>query len=362
MSRQQQPTQPSALPRRTLIKAAALGAVAAPFVWSRRASAAGQVIVRTPGGAYEDTVRKAIYEPFTKATGIEVVPVAATIAKLLAMFKAKNVELDVIDTGDGPLITLERMGALAPIEYSEWKFTNPEEIDAPLRRKYQVGNFLYATVLGYNTEVFATGKHPKSWAEFWDAKTYPGPRMLQDMAAGQPSLEFALLADGVPKDKIFPIDVERAFKSLSRIRPSIKKFWDTGALSAQMLADKEVVLGAIWNGRCQAVIDKGAPLAMEWNEHLVQVQAFSIFKDAKNFDNAKKFVDFACNKEGQAAFAGPLVYGPANRKSYDIMPADLVARVPGGPKYRDLGILQDVIWWEDNREAVNKRWSKWLLE
>jgi putative spermidine/putrescine transport system substrate-binding protein len=362
MTSREQSSKPPAIRRRTLLQTAALGAGAAPFVWSRPANAAGQVIVRTPGGFYEETVRKAIYDPFTRATGIEVVPVAATIGKLLAMFKAKNVELDVIDTGDGPLITLERMGALAPIDYSEWKYTNPDDIDPPLKRKYMVGNFLYATVLGYNTDVFPAGKQPKSWVDFWDTKAFPGPRMLQDMAAGQPNLEFALVADGVPRDKIFPIDIERGFKSMSRVKPSIKKFWDTGALSAQMLADKEVVAGSIWNGRCQAVIDKGAPLAMEWSDHLVQVQAFSIFKDAKNYDNAKKFIDFACNKEGQAAFAGPLVYGPANRKSYELMPADLVARVPGGPKYRELGILQDVNWWEDNRDAVNKRWSKWLLE
>ena len=41
-----------------------------------------------------------------------------------------------------------------------------------------------------------------------------------------------------------PIDIDRALKSLSRIRPAIRKFWDTGALSAQMLSNKEVVLGS----------------------------------------------------------------------------------------------------------------------
>ena len=63
--------------------------------------------------------------------------------------------------------------------------------------------------------------------------------MLQDMAAGTPNLEFALIADGVPMDKVYPIDIDRAFKSLSRIKSAVPKFWDTGALSSQMLADKE---------------------------------------------------------------------------------------------------------------------------
>jgi spermidine/putrescine-binding protein len=107
-------------------------------------------------------------------------------------------------------------------------------------------------VLGYSKEAFPDGKQPKSWVEFWDVAKFPGARMLEDMAAGTPNLEFALIADGVPMDKVYPIDIDRAFKLLSRIKPHIKKFWDTGALSAQMLADKEIVLGSIWNGRLQA--------------------------------------------------------------------------------------------------------------
>src|SRR5258708_5677229 len=102
-------------PSRRRVMAATLAGLAAPYVWSRGARAAGQIVVRTPGGAYEETQRRSVYEPFTKATGIEVVPVAATIAKLLAMFKSGNVELDVIDSGYDALMTLHRAAALAPI-------------------------------------------------------------------------------------------------------------------------------------------------------------------------------------------------------------------------------------------------------
>ena len=40
---------------------------------------------------------------------------------------------------------------------------------------------------------------------------------------------------GVPMDKIYPVALDRAFRSLSRIRAAIPKFWDTGALSAGCL-------------------------------------------------------------------------------------------------------------------------------
>ncbi|HEX9488574.1 MAG TPA: hypothetical protein VF976_16015, partial [Gemmatimonadales bacterium] len=61
--------------RRTWLKGAATAAVTAagPFIWTRRTGAAGKVVIRTIGGAYEEANVKAIFEPFTKATGIEVV-------------------------------------------------------------------------------------------------------------------------------------------------------------------------------------------------------------------------------------------------------------------------------------------------
>src|SRR5439155_1073878 len=244
------------------------------------ASAAGKVVLRTIGGAYEEAVVKAIVEPFTKATGIEVVKVPATLGKLLAMFESGNIELDVVDAGELGMISLSQKGALEKINYKGWKLSNPDDIDPIVRREDMVSDLYFSSVLGYNTQSFPTGKQPRSWAEFWDLKKFPGPRMLADLASGNIDLEFALLADGVPKDKLYPLDIERGFKSLDRVRPAIRKFWDTGALSAQMLADKEVVLGSIWNGRLQAVADKGAPLAIEWNEASLQSQYWGVVKGA----------------------------------------------------------------------------------
>ena len=235
--------------RRSVMAAASAASLASPWFWTGRANAATQLAVRTPGGAYDDVKRSTVYEPFRKATGIEIVPVAATVAKLLAMHKSGQMEVDLIDTGDDVLLQLEAAGALAPIDYKKFKYTDPNDIEATVRHKSFVGSFNYAMVMGYHTAAYPKGKEPKSWAEFWDIKAFPGPRTLSDMASGAPDIEFALLADGVPMDKLYPLDIDRAFKSLSRVRPAITKFWDTGALSAQMLADKEVVLGSIWSTR-----------------------------------------------------------------------------------------------------------------
>jgi putative spermidine/putrescine transport system substrate-binding protein len=318
-------------PTRRKLLVAGAAALAAPYVSARPARAAGQVVVRNPGGAYSDTQKQYIYDPFTKETGIEVVIVASTLTKMLAMVKSGNAELDVADAGFDGLVTLDHTGALAPIDYASWKYTDSKDVPEEYVTPRTAGLCLYATVLGYNKETFPDGKQPKSWAEFWDVAKFPGARMLADMASGSPNLEFALIADGVPMDKVFPIDIDRAFKSLSRIKPHIKKFWDTGALSAQMLADRDVVLGSIWNGRLQAIADKGAPVAIEWNQHMLQLQGYGIFKDAKNMKEAQLLVDYAMQPKAQLGLPKELAYGPTNRKTFAMLPPERVAMLPGSP-------------------------------
>jgi putative spermidine/putrescine transport system substrate-binding protein len=350
------------LTRRRFLGASAAAAAAGPFVWTRRAGAAGKLVIRTIGGAYEEGMAKAHFEPFTKATGIEVLKVPATLGKLLAMFESGNIELDVLDVGELGMLQLSRKGALEPLGYKGWKLTNLEDVDKPVVRPDMVAHIYFSTVLGYNTQVFPTGKHPQSWADFWDAQKFPGPRMLKDLAAESPDFEFALVADGVPMDKLYPIDMERALKSLDRIRPHIRKFWDTGALSAQMLADREVVMGSIWNGRLQAVADKGAPLAIEWNQGMLQVQYWAVFKGAKNREAAHRFIDFAMQPRNQAELARHIPYGPTNRQAFQHISADLARRLPSFPEHKAKQFLQDAGWWADNRSKVAERWSKWLLQ
>jgi putative spermidine/putrescine transport system substrate-binding protein len=345
--------------RRALVAGAAV--FAAPYVWSRPARAAGQVVIRNPGGAYSDTQKNYIYDPFTKETGIEVVIVPSTLTKMLAMVKSGNTELDVADAGLDGLVELDKASALAPIDYAGWKYTNPDDVPKDYKTATTIGLLLFATVLGYSNTAFPNSSQPKGWVEFWDAKKFPGARMLADMASGSPNLEFALIADGVAMDKIFPIDIDRAFKSMSVIKPAIKKFWDTGALSAQMLADRDVVLGSIWNGRLQAIADKGAPVAIDWTQHMLQVQSYGIFKDAKNMKEAQLYVDYAMQAKTQLGMPKELNYGPTNKKTFDLLSAAEIANLPGSPENMKRCFLQDVTWWSDNRAKVNAIWSKWIL-
>ena len=354
-------TGPLHLPSRRALLAGSAVLVAAPTILTRRAAAATQLRVRTPGGAFDDAKRKTVYEPFRKETGIEIVPVPATMGKMLAMFKAGQVELDCIDTGNDALLQLENAGALMPINYKAFKYTNVDDVEASVRLPYQVGSFVYAFVLCYNTGAFPKGKEPKSWAEFWDTKAFPGPRTLAGMESGAPNLEIALIADGVPMDKVYPIDLDRAFKSLSRIKSSVTKFWDTGALSAQMMADKEAVLGVLWNTRAQAAIDGGAPLGIQWNQNQVLVQSYGIPKGTPNAEAALKFIDYSISPEVQSRWFSAYQAIPVNKKAYPSTSKLLIDPDTGKPWTVSKGFMDNIEWWSKNRAKVNAMWSNWVL-
>ena len=348
--------------RRRAFTAGIAAASVAPFMmWSRNVSAAQQLVVRTPGGVFDDVKRETIYEPFRKETGIEVVPVAATGAKLLAMMKSGQNELDLIDTGDDVLLQLEHGNHLMPIAYDRFKYTNPADIDPVVKRKYQLGSFIYAMVLAYNTKAIARGSEPKSWVEFWNISKWPQRRTFPGMATGSPTIEFALIADGVPMDKLYPLDIDRAFKSLTRIRSTIPKFWDTGALSSTMLVENEVAMGPLWSTRVQVAKDQGAPVDIQWNQNALLVQAYGIPVGSKNPDGAAKFIDYASSPDVQARWLAKYKAIPINQKAYASTSKDLIDPATGTPWTRSKGFVLDINWWSENRDKVSETWSKWII-
>ena len=105
--------------------------------------------------------------------------------------------------------------------------------------------------LTYDLAVIPDDKAPKTWADFWDVKKYPGKRGL--LYRAEQTIEVALMADGVePKDAMkvlaAPGGVERAFKKLAELKPHIN-WWKSGDELMQNILTGDVVMTFAWNGR-----------------------------------------------------------------------------------------------------------------
>lgn len=348
--------------RRTLLKAGALGAAASALGVPLVAGAAsGTVVVRSLGGSYEDALVQAIHKPFTQATGIEVVLQAATAGQVRAMILSGHASVDVIDIGLITQLAFDREKLLAPLDYDAMKYTNPGDLFDSVRKPNYVGSLYFASVMAYNTQAFTAENHPKTWAEFWDTKKFPGARTYPSQTAGSVPLEFAMMAAGKPMAQIYPIDLDQAFASLGRLKPAVVKWWDTGAISAQLLDQKEAVLGVLWNGRVQDLIDKGAPLAIEWNQARREIQGLSIVKNAQNMANAQKFVDFSLQPKVQAEVSRLIAYGPTNRQAIQYIDEKNRVKLPSEPAHFKNSFDMNYEWWSDNLTAVGNRWQSWVL-
>ncbi len=230
------------------------------------------------------------------------------------MVDTGNVEQDVVQMDRSDIILLEKQGDYwEEIDYSLFDVDN---IDEGRRYKYSVDMLPYATVIGYRNDVFPEG--PQGQADFWNQETFPGPRTTAAGSGGvTPYLEFGLIADGVSKDEVYPIDIDRAYEMFSQLKPNVPKFWEAGAQPAQMLTDNEAVMAHSWNGRMHAIMQEGAPVTVQWNEAQLATDVWAIPKGAANAENAQKFAAFITLPVSQARLSYLIPYGSVNNASAD---------------------------------------------
>jgi len=317
-----------------------------------------QIVVNGSGGTQEAGSRKAFFEPFEQRTGIKVVATSPpNFAKLLAMVRAGNIEWTITELDIEEAIRAEQMGLLEPID--ERIVDRSRFAGEAKSRRYIFSRAVYSTVMGYRTDAWRAGQGPKDWKDFWDAAKFPGPRAMQNRPVD--NLEFALIADGVAPDALYPLDIERAYKSLDKIKKHVAVWWKTGAQSAQLLIDKEVVLGTAWNGRYFAAISKGAPIHVEWNQGSLKESAFVIPKGAKDAYWAQRLFAVMTEPRQQALYANYATYPGLSLDSIAFTDPKIARDLPTHPANLPRQFWQNARWWADNGAAMEERWAKWVI-
>ncbi len=270
----------------------------------------GEVRVVGFGGSAQDAQRKAYFEPFERLSGIKVHDLAgADINKVKAMVDTGNVEWDVVQLSRSTVKSLMKKGDY--FEKIDYDLIDTANIDPIYRYDYAQDMLVWAEVMAYRTDAFK-GAVPSGWADFWDTKKFPGDRALLGAGGNSPELEFALMAAGVAPGKVYPMDIQKAFASYDKIKSSVVKWWETGAVPTQMLTDLEVVLTTVWNGRMAALQDAGVPAAISWKDGLLKRDCWAVPKGAKNRVNAMKMIAYGTSAIAQARLSTLIPYGYVN--------------------------------------------------
>lgn len=337
----------------------AAGALAAPALVAREVSAQTRTLtVADPGGPFGEAYGKAFYRPFEQETGIRIANVARPAeptAQFRAMVETRSYTWDCCILTVSARDILIRQNLLEPINLprSEVPDIMPEALTT-----HWLGTDVYATILAVRTDRLQ-GPAPESWADFWNVQRFPGRRALRRDPID--TLEQALMADGVPQASLYPLDLDRAFRSLDRIKPQIAAWWTGGAQATQMLQAGEVSMIPTWNGRAQPVLDAGLPVRIIWNQGLYSIEGWGIPRGSPRADPARQFVRFCAQAERQAAYTDALAYGPTNLKAYDFISPQRAAVLPTAPDNLKVMRLADETWWSANRAQATERFGAWIL-
>lgn len=340
--------------------AVAVAALGGAVMTSRHVQAEDQAVyINSSGGAFDEVNRKVFWDPFTQATGIKVISSAPVDgAKLKAMVTTGNVEWDIANIDGNVLLPYVRQGLLTKLDLS--KLPTSDLLKEAVT-DYSILTTWTSTVLAWNTEVFPlSGKHPSSLMDLWNQKEFPGPPCLAKDAID--NLELGELHAGVPRDKIYPIDQDKAYRELDKLKDDVSVWWTTGAQSVQALVNRDCVMGTAWNGRpYQLVVKDKAPLAVAWGDAILRPNRWVIPKGAKHHHNAMKLIAWMqdAHRQAEAAKLGGCAGG--NNNVAALLPAEVQDYLATSPEHLKMSLVSNDDWWGQNGPAAYKRFTGWVI-
>lgn len=331
--------------RRLLGAAAALGA--ASVLGARAAGAAPpEVVVCNWGGEAVPAFTDAFVKPYEAATGGRMVLDGSgpSNGKVRAMVEAGHATWDLCDSGLAGTGELGPKGLLTPIDYS---VVDRSKVVPEFAYEFGVVNYMFSTVMAWNRDS-VTGT--PTLADFFDLRKFPGKRMVRKDS--QAMIEMALMADGVPAGKLYPLDVERGLAKLSAIKDQLL-FWTTGAQSQQMLRDNEVAMGWLWHTRA-TLLKREAGSRVDWSFRggLLQPGLWTVPKGNPAGRQAMLAIAAMQAVPGQITLLQALGNGPANPHAETAVPAELRAIDPGTPENIAVQAKIDGPWYQQNYAAT----------
>lgn len=313
------------------------------------------------GGNIEEAQDTAFFSPFELATGAELQVNTADIERLREQIDTESVAWDVLTLPAEDALAFARANLLEPIDFA---VVDKTPIIPEVVLQHGVGAALFSTVIVYPA---AVPTPPAGWADFW---TFPAreseddPIDPKDMRTLRRSpigtLEFALLADGVDIGKIYPIDVERAFASLDRIRDHVITWYEDGKQPIELILAGQVGMASAWNVRSWQ-LGVTTEIGTQWNGGMLSADIWVVPKGAPNADIAMDFINFCTRPIPSANFGRLVPYGPVNVDAAALLDPDRLMVMPTAPENFSSQFVQNWVWWADNGETITERFEDWLL-
>ncbi|MFK4719184.1 putative spermidine/putrescine transport system substrate-binding protein [Bradyrhizobium niftali] len=337
--------------RRKLLHTGAAALAATPFVISQSARAATTISLVSWGGSWGDFLKKFWIEPFTEESGISVTLIAGPdSAKVKAQVESNNVLWDVVDSLPihGP-----NQGLWEPIDY---KIIDPSRFTV---KKETHGVPYQGFYGGISYDPSRTKPPAKDFAQFWDVKSFPGRRALRNSATGM--LEIALVADGIAPDKLYPLEVERGFNALDRIKPHVKKWYAETGQGNSLIQTNEVDYSFNYLNRVNSAKDAGVSIEFSLDQCIIYTGYFSVPKGCPRREAAMRFIEFTTRPQQQVAMInqakGAFFSGVKGVEELIDPAVRRAAPEFNNPKH----VFYSSEYWGDHVTTLDRRFKEWIL-
>lgn len=279
---------------------------------------------------WTEYISEQVVKDFTKETGIEVIYSTfdsneAMYAKLKLMNGSG--EYDVAFPGTDFVDKMRKEGMLEPLDHS--KLTNfgnlgKTFINAPFDpdNKFSIPYLWGSSGIAVNTKRIDKASLT-SWNDLWKPE-YEGRVMLMNDI--RDVFTMSLLTLGYNGSTKNPAEIKQAYEKLTKLMPNVRTFNSDAPRMPFM--EGETYLGLAWNGEVIMAQDQGMPEldfvyptegAIMWMDNMV------IPKNAKNNDNAHKFIDYILRPKNAAIISEEIGYGSPNEAAKKEMPAELAS-------------------------------------
>ena len=231
-----------------------------------------------------------------------------------------------------------------------------------------VGNAVFSQVIAYSKGRFSE-RAPKTLADFFDTKDFPGPRALRRSSA-KFNLEMALLADGVRPSMVYSLlstnaGVRRALAKLATIKDSLV-WWTQTSEPPDMLADRRAALATVLNGDAYDAKNRSENIDIIWDRQLYELDVFGVPRGDQRKQRAMDFIRFATQSSPLAHAAEWVPYGPARRSSLKLVGKNpefgiaMEPYLPTAPENFATAFAVDDAWWLEHGPVIDAEWQAWL--
>ncbi|MDA9481287.1 spermidine/putrescine ABC transporter substrate-binding protein, partial [Bradyrhizobium sp. CCBAU 11445] len=277
-----------------------------------------------------------------------VVPIP-DLAKVKAQMLTGNVEWDIYDISSYTMEVGSKNGFWEKLDPSIFDL---QDMAIPPATDH-VAFSVYVAGIAWDPAKYGAGQHPSTFTDFFDLKKFPGRRALRNQPVE--TMEMAFVADGVAPKDLYPLDVDRAFKVLDRIKPSVASWIKAVTQSISLVQTGEVDFSYTYANRVKATNVPGGelPLALSFEQNLLDTECLAVLKGAPNKENAMKLLAYFLRPEVQVRFEDQIAGIPVSKKAYPLLSAETRKWQPdlNNPNH----VRVNSAYWVDNYDPLSRR-------